>query len=413
MNAVTIGRAPWSLRILFLGTGAWTSTVAPFVVVILRARGLDTITIGLLAALSSLAAALVVPGWGHLADVLVGRASAFRLGLAVAIVAALVFLLPIPLPVFVVGMALFSVLPVLFLSLGDALAVDALPAPERQYGALRALASLAFAVGVIVAGFVYDAAGYDAVPFVALVWSVALLAQLRWVPDRTRDPGIRALAGREGGDAAAGRFGSISRVLSVQPRFLAVLAVFTLAYTGLQGSMVFLPIRIVELGGQPSDVALTYGIASFAEIPGLMLVGWVGRRIGIRWLVVLTFVAYGLSIVSWGVLASAVAINLTRIVTGVCFGALAGARVLIVARLLPEPLQATGQTMGQAATAALGSAFGGLTAGVVYGGLGAVAFFAFAGLLAMAGGLGAWLVLYGPVGAPVRVTEPTIAPAVE
>jgi MFS family permease len=192
-----------------------------------------------------------------------------------------------------------------------------------------------------------------------------------------------------------------------------VLAVFTLAYTGLQGSMVFLPIRIVELGGQPSDVALTYGIASFAEIPGLVLVGWAGRRIGIRWLVVLTFVAYGLCIISWGVLPTALAINVTRVVTGVCFGALAGARVLIVARLLPEPLQATGQSMGQAATAALGSAFGGLIAGVVYGGFGATAFFAFAGLLGVAGGLGAWLVLYGQVGAPVRAGEQPLVAALD
>ena len=175
-------------------------------------------------------------------------------------------------------------------------------------------------------------------------------------------------------------------MLSVQPRFLAVLAVFTLAYTGLQGSMVFLPIRLVELGGQPSDVALTYGIASFAEIPGLVLVGWLGRRIGIRWLVVLAFVAYGLCVASWGVLATPIAINVTRLATGVCFGLLAGARVLIVARLLPEPLQATGQAMGQAATSALGSAFGGLVAGVVYGGFGAMAFFGFAGLLSIAAG---------------------------
>ena len=413
MNTVGTGRAPWTLRLLFLASGAWVASVAPFVVVILRSRGLDTVTIGLLSGLSALAAAVIVPAWGHLADVLVGRAYAFRLGLGVAIGAALLFMLPIPLPVFVLGMALFSVLPILLLSLGDALAINALPAPERQYGPLRALASLSFAIGVIVAGFVYDAAGYDAVPFVALVWSVTLLILVKWVPDRTRDPRIRAMAGREGGDSAAGRFGSISRVLSVQPRFLAVLAVFTLAYTGLQGSSVFLPIRIVELGGKPSDVALTYGIASFAEMLGLMLVGWVGPRIGIRWLVVLTLAAYGLCIVSWGVLATPLAINATRVATGIGFGALAGARVLIVARLLPEPLQATGQAMGQSATSALGSAFGGLIAGVVYGGLGATAFFAFAGLLAVAGALGAWLVLDGEVGAPVRANEQPISAALD
>ncbi|HEY6014175.1 MAG TPA: MFS transporter [Candidatus Limnocylindrales bacterium] len=413
MHAPATGRAPWSLRVLFLGTGAWVAAVAPFVVVMLRTRGLDTVTIGVLSGGSALVATLVVPAWGHLADVLVGRALAFRIGLALAICAAIVLVLPVPLPAFALTLALFSVLPILFLSLADALAVDGLPAPERQYGALRALMSLAFAVGVIVAGIVYDAAGYAAVPWIALAWSIGLLVLLGWVPDRTRDPAVRAIAGREGGESAAGRFGSVSRVLAVQPRFLAVLAVFTLAYTGLQGSMVFLPIRIVELGGQPSDVALTYGIASFAEVPGLVLVGWLGRRIGIRWLVVLAFVAYGLCVASWGVLPTPIAINVTRLITGVCFGLLAGARVLIVARLLPEPLQATGQAMGQAATSALGSAFGGLVAGVVYGGFGAVAFFGFAGVLSIAGGLGAWLVLHGRVGAPVRVAERPVRPALD
>ena len=50
--------------------------------------------------------------------------------------------------------------------------------------------------------------------------------------------------------------------------------------------------------------------------------------------------------------------------------------------------------MGQAATSALGSAFGGLVAGVIYGGFGATAFFGFAGLLSIAAGL--WRVV-GPV----------------
>ena len=179
------------------------------------------------------------------------------------------------------------------------------------------------------------------------------------------------------------------------------------------GAMIFVTIRIVELGGQPSDVALTFGIASFAEIPGLVLAGWVGRRIGIRWLVVSGMVIYGLCVASWGVLPSPAAINATRVVTGLCFGALAAARVLIVARLLPEPLQATGQAMGQAATFALGNALGGLIGGILYGGLGATAFFGIAGLMAIAGGLGAWVVLYGPVGAPTHGGAQRMAPTLD
>lgn len=403
--AVAAGRAPWALRFLFLAIGSWTAAIAPFAAVILRSRGLDTVTIGLLSALAALAATLLVPAWGHLADVVVGRVYAFRLGVAIASAAAIVLLLPLPPFVLAPVLASFAIFPALFLALSDALAVGGLAAPERQYGALRALASLSFAVGVIVAGFLYNQAGYAAVPVVSLAWSVVLFLLVGAVADRTRDPAVRATAATHGGDRAAGRFGSISRALAVQPRLWAVLGVLTLAYTGLSGASIFVGIRIVELGGQPSDVALSFGIASFAEIPGLVLAGWLGRRVGLRLLFVLACLAYGLSIASWGVLATPIAINATRFITGLCFGALAAARVLIIARLLPSELQATGQSMVQAVTFGLGSALGGVIGGVLYGAFGPTAFFAVAGGMAIAGGLGAWVALRGSVGARARPAE--------
>jgi MFS transporter, PPP family, 3-phenylpropionic acid transporter len=396
---------------LYLSIGTWTASIAPFSAVILHSRGIDTVTIGLLSALAALAATVLVPAWGHLADVLVGRAFAFRIGVAVAALTSIALLLPLPPFVLAPILASFAIFPVLFLALGDALAVSELPAPERQYGALRALASLSFAVSVIVAGFVYDEAGYAAVPLVSLLWSAALYSLIGRVPDRTRDPNVRAISGRHGGEAAAGRFGSISRALAVQPRLWAVLAIFALAYTGLMGSMIFVGIRIVELGGQPSDVALSFGVASFAEIPGLMAAGWVGRRVGMRWLVVAALVAYGLCIGSWGLLPTPIAINATRIMSGLLFGALSAARVLIVARLLPVELEATGQAMLQAATFGAGNALGGLIGGVLYGAFGPTTFFAVAGATTIAGGLGAWIVLRGQATSRPRATLHGSAPA--
>lgn len=416
MSVPSTARPPQALRFLYLSIGTWIAAIAPFTAVILRSRGLDTVTIGLLSGLAALAATILVPAWGHLADVLVGRVFAFRIGLLVASLAALALWLPLPIAAFAPILASFAIFPVLFLALGDALAVDALQRPERQYGAVRALASLSFAVGVIIAGFVYDKAGYAAVPLVSLVWSAALFLVVGRVPDRTRDPEMRSTTASHGGQAAAGRFGSISRALSVQPRLWAVLAVFTLAYTGLMGSMVFVGIRIVELGGQPSDVALSFGVAAFAEIPGLVLAGWIGRRIGIRWLVVMALLVYGICVASWGLLPTPTAINATRVITGVCFGALAAAQVLIIARLLPVTLQATGQTLMQAATFAIGNAAGGLIGGLLYGLIGPATFFGVAGAMAVLGGLGAWVVLYGSVGAPARLASnpsSTIGPRVD
>ena len=350
-----------------------------------------------MAALAALVATLVVPAWGHLADELVGRVRAFRIGLVVATGCAVGLLFQLPLVLVAALVGSFTVFANLFIGLSDALAVADLPAPERQYGALRAYASLSFTIGIVAVGFLYSWAGYGAAPAVFLIWSIALLFLVGWIPDRAVDPKARGAARTDGGRAV--RFGSPGRALAVQPRLPVLLAVFAIAFTGLQGALTFIGIRIVELGGQPSDVALSFGVAAVMEIPGLVAAGWIGRRIGLRWLCLMSLVLYGMCIALWGVLPSAISINATRAVTGLCNGSLMAARVLMVPRLLPQSLQATGQVMFQAATMGFGSVLGSVVGGVAYKSFGPTVFFAAAGGVAILGGIGTWRVLAGPAGA--------------
>jgi MFS family permease len=113
---------------------------------------------------------------------------------------------------------------------------------------------------------------------------------------------------------------------------------------------------------------------------------------------VASLILYGLAIATWGILPYVVAINATRAVTGVCNGSLMASRVLIVPRLLPQSLLATGQVMFQAATIGLGAVIGSVIGGVAYSALGPTAFFASAGVVAIVGAVGAWYVLAGDVG---------------
>ncbi len=389
--------APWTLRAIYVATGLSTSSLAPFIPVILKSRGLDPATIGVVAALGALAATLVVPAWGHLADVVVGRVRAFRIGLIVATGAAVGLLFQLPLVLVAVLVGSFTVYANLFIGLTDALAVADLPAPERQYGSLRAWASLSFTVWIVVVGFLYSWAGYGAAPAVFLIWSTTMLFLVGWIPDRAVPPRVRGAARTEGGRAV--RFGSPGRALAAQPRLPILLGVFAVAFVGLQGALTFVGIRIVELGGQPSDVAISFGVAAVMEIPGLVAAGWIGRRIGLRWLCLVSLVVYGLCIALWGILPSAMAINATRAATGLCNGSLMAARVLMVPRLLPPSLQATGQVMFQAATMGFGSVVGSVVGGVAYKAFGPTAFFVAAGGVAILGGIGTWLALAGPTGA--------------
>ena len=400
-------RAAWSLRALYFAIGLWTAAIGPFITVILDRRGFDPAAIGLVSAGSALAMIVVVPVWGHLADVLVGRARAFRLGLVLASLAAIVLVLPLPAVAVVTSLASFALFIGLFNSLSDALAVDALALPDRQYGALRSLSSLSFTLAVIAVGFLYNLVGYGAASFVSLVWSAVLFVIVGRVVDRTRDPAVRLLASGHGGVAAAGRFGSVSRAFAVQPRLWAVLGALMLAYAGLQGAVTFVSIRIVELGGQPSDVALSFGISALAEIPGLVVASWLGRRIGLRWLTALSLVGYGLCVASWGILPTPLAINATRLVTGFCYGSFTAARVLLVSRLLPRPLQATGQGLVQAATVGIGTVLGTAIGGIQYGWLGPTGFFLVAATAAIVGGLGTAVVLSGSIG---DADDPALVP---
>jgi PPP family 3-phenylpropionic acid transporter len=327
--------------------------------------------------------------------------------LLIGSVAAASLLLGLPVVAVAAIVASFTVFGSMYIALGDALAVVELPAPERQYGALRAHASLSFTVGIIAAGFLYDRAGYGASSWVFLAWSAAMFLLIGRVRDRTADSKVRHTVEAIGGERAR-RFGSLGRAFAVQPRLWAVLAAFTLAFAGLQGALTFIGIRIVDLGGQPSDVGLSFGLAALTEVPGLVGAGWLGRRIGLRWLCLLSLVSYGLCITSWGILPSPMAINATRFVTGLCFGSLIAARVLIVPRLLPEQLQATGQVLLQAATYGLGTVVGSVVGGVAYGWIGPTAFFAGAGVVSIVGGVATWLALAGPAGA--RLTGPTATP---
>ena len=371
--------------------------------VILKERGLAPAEIGLALALAALLTTVVVPAWGHVADVMLGRVRAFRVALAIAAVSAAGLLLDLPLIAIVAIFASFTIFASLFLGLSDAVAVAELSAPERQYGALRAYASLSFTVALTGIGFLYSWAGYGAAPGVFLVWAGLAFLLVGRVRGR---PFVAARAGHGWTEAeGSGRLGSIGRAFAVQPRLWIVLAVFAVAFAGIQAGLTFIGIRIVEIGGRPSDVALSFAVSALTEIPGLVAAGWMGRRLGLRWLFSTSLVLFGACIISWGLLPSAIAINATRLVTGVAFGSLTAARVLLVPRLLPERLQTTGQVLVVASTTGLGAVLGSVIGGVAYGAFGPMAFFAGAGGVAIVGGVASWFVLAGSVGGRLKTRD--------
>ena len=126
-----------------------------------------------------------------------------------------------------------------------------------------------------------------------------------------------------------------------------VLLAVGLVFGGMLSGYTFLPLYLTQLGGQPSDVALSAGVSALAEIPSMLVLGRVVERVGLRTVFVAGTMINVACFASWTWLTVPDLIIATRLFTGVAFASILVATVLTIARLLPAELQATGQALFQ------------------------------------------------------------------
>ncbi|MFI5255329.1 MAG: MFS transporter [Candidatus Limnocylindrales bacterium] len=400
------------VRALYLCTGGAIGTFYPFIWVILLGHGFSVEAVGAVAAISAVVLTLAVPTWGHVADVLLGRPRALQIAIGGAAVALLITLGPVPdlvLATCFVGFAFFESA---FGPLSDALAVNAVRDPRRDYARVRLLSSLAFAPIVVAAGFLYDRTGYGPAPVLFAILALAAIVSAAFVPDVERAD-LHAIAADETGDEArvdandgarggararrgrlpTWRLGSVGVALSVVPRLpLALLAIF-LIHVGILAGWTFLAVRLRELGASPHDIALSSGVSATAEVPAFLLLSIVGRRLGVRTVFTLAAILYCGCFVAWTFLADPGLIIATRIGTGIAFAAITSSAVLTIATLLPDRLQATGQALYQTTAFGLAAILANVTGGIVYGVAGPGMLFGGAAVLGLLAALVGWFVL--------------------
>ena len=367
------------IRLLFVLNGVSVAVFAPFASVILAGRGLDPAGIGLLSALTCVAFVASISVWGHLADVVLGRARALRVAIVGAAVMLGAFMLPIPtalLAAAYVGYAAFNgaVGP-----LSDALAVNVLDDPGRQYGTIRAHASAGFTIAIVVLGPVYALTGYWPVPFLFLALALSIAVLAGGLPDVGR---ATLFAHRRGG--------AIREVLALEPALPPLLAAVGVSYVGVFAGFTFLSLRIVELGGGATEVALSSAVAAAAEVAAMVAAGRLAPRIGLRALFAISSLLYVVSLVLWVVLDAPVLIILSRAVSGAGFSGLWISGVMAIQLLLPPRFQGSGQALISMTTAGVAAFVANALGGYVYGVAGAGTLFAACAVLTMVGAAAGW-----------------------
>ncbi len=383
-----------AVRLIVLSLGVALGVFYPFVSVILRERGFSAGEIGLIASIGAIGFTIAVPVWGHLADVRLGRPRTLQICAIGGAVAVAALIAPWPTIAVFVLYTTFTVFESAWQPLTDAITVNTVRG--REYGRVRLLTSLSFAIATIVAGFLYDRTGYAPAYLGLAAAAMVMAVAAAFVPDMERAD-LRTHAGATGIPSAASRpgrtwrFGSIGVALRHAPRLAWVLAAVTLLHIGIISGFTFLGLRITELGGSPSQVALASGLSATVEIPSLLLAGRVARRIGLRGLFAASALLYGTAMVTWTVLDVPAAIIATRAMTGVAFAGVIVSVVLTIAELLPRELQATGQALYQTTAFGVAAVIANAIGGRLYESVGHSALFGLGAILALAAAILGWL----------------------
>lgn len=381
-----------ALRVLNLAIGLAIGVFVPFISVNLASRGFGPAQIGLVASLGALGFTIAVPVWGHLADVRLGRPRTLQVCAIGAGMAVVLLLRDWSMAVIALLFFLYWIFASSWQPLSDALTVNALRGRRGGYERVRLLASLTFAIGAIGAGFLYDQTGYGASSVLLAVGAILIAVTAAFVPDVGRADLGAHRAGSET-PVRTWRLGSVGVALRVAPRLGAVLFVVALLHIGIISGYTFLSLRLVELGGSPSVVALSAGISAFAEVPSMLVAGWIAVRIGLRGLFAVGALLYGVAFLSWAVVGSVGLIIASRILIGFSFASVIVAVVLTIATLLPAELQATGQALFQTTAFGIAAIIANVVGGLLYSTAGHAAVFGLAAVLAVVAAIGGWLVM--------------------
>jgi PPP family 3-phenylpropionic acid transporter len=391
-------REPAAIRGLFIVFGFAIGAFFPFFSLYLRGRGLGPDEIGLVIAVMAVARLAANPVWGHVGDATIGRVSALRLGtLVVAGAAVLMNVVEGAVPIAAVA----AVLAAMQVAGGpnlDAIALAHL-GEERMthYGRIRAWESLSYAVACLAFGAILDAVG---IRWAMPIFALTSLGVVAWSFTLERDRPVRS--------ERHGRLGTVGAVFRAAPRFWGLLVATLLVWTGFNAAWNFIGLRISDEGGGPMLVGFGLALGGLVEVPTMRLTARLQARWGLRRVFVLGCLVYGVGFLLWGVISDPTTISMLAVLEGLAFGLLFTTGVVVVGRLLPSHLYATGNAITAMVGFGIGPIIGAGVGGFVYEHAGPLALYVGASVLAVGGAVAAWVALSTPALARPMPSAPEV-----
>lgn len=363
---------------LFVLFGVVVASFFPFFAAFLKERGLSGSEIGVVIAAMALARVLTTPVWGHVADASLGRRTVLQLTVAGAGVSTLLLfwfgngLAAVVLATMGVAATSSAVGPNI-----DALALGHL-GEERMtdYGRIRAWESLSYAAAALALGFVLQATG---VRWMLPLYAAAAFALLAWSFSLGRDR-------PEAGGESHGRLGAVGAVFRASPRFWGFLAASALVWVAFSAAWNFISLKILAEGGGPRLIGFGAALGALMEVPTMRLSSRLSSRLGLRAVFLAGCGVYATAFLLWGVISNPTIISMLTVLEGAGYALLFTSTVVIVGRLVPPSLHATGQSIASTVGFGLSPIVGGAVGGFVFQHLGPLVLYVGASVFALGAG---------------------------
>lgn len=338
------------------------ATLLPFIPLYLLQRGMSAAAIGVVLAVSALAAVAGGLCWAYLAD---RRLRPEGLVVLATVAAAAVALFMDPLRGATVGGVVVVALTIARspLSLLDPITLRKLRVTSRtDYARIRLRMSAGWAVGVIASGALYQVFGLWLVPFVyaplSLIFGAWVARTIRTDPDPRSD------------GAAAPMQRSRLRLVAVPAAMAWFLAGCLFLGVSLAATQNFLVLQISDLGGGALLVGAAAAFQALTEIPTMGYTHVLTRYFAHRVLFAAGCAIYFVIFIAWAFTSSPLVAALLKLAVGVAFALTYVAGVVIVNDLTPSRLRATGQALFKSVLFGVAPIAGALGGGIVYGTLG-------------------------------------------
>ena len=322
-----------------------------YVTVFLQSIGFSAQHVGMVSSISATVGVFSSPTLGTISDKIRSIKKVIILALSVA--AFLFALIPLSsrlyignlsLVIILIPLAMFFKMP--SMALVDNWTLRNSAAEGLNYGAMRSFGAISYAIASLLLGYFLPITGVELTFYLYGVFVVPTILMLL---------SARGTADNEAASKKRLKFKEMKIGQLFKNYYLVTYIAFTVVQRiPFQCGFIFLPFLIVAVGGNPAQLGIVLGIRALAEIPMMLLLKPLSRKLPLYVIIMMASVLYATEFILYSMAGSFTAIVLISMLHGLANGLLLPANTGYIISLAPEHLKATTQTVLSSMASAAG-----------------------------------------------------------